>query len=133
MIWLALAPPLFTGGACTAEFDREAAQLVASQSSVSSPLRAQAYWGSRQIASSLISADQCRHFKPRYIDACASGAIVYAVVPVQNLICRVYRDDGIRVQLLYDERDRLARIMTDMNSFKSLPLPFVGVTLHWGR
>jgi hypothetical protein len=39
----------------------------------------------------------------------------------------------VRVQLQYDERDRLVRVATDMSPFKSLPLPFIGVTLHWAR
>ncbi len=133
LVWLALLPPLFTGGACTAEFDRESARLSADQSSISSPAHAQAYWSARQISSSLIPADQCRRFKPSYIDACARGSIVYSVVPVHNLVCRVYRDSGVKVQLLYDDHERLTRMLIDMNSFKSLPIPWTGVTLHWGR
>ena len=67
------------------------------------------------------------------MQSCGSGALVYAVVPVNNRICSFYRDDGIKVQLHYDERDRLIRMVTDMNPFKSLRLPFVGVTVHWGK
>jgi len=52
---------------------------------------------------------------------------------VQNRICRFYRDDGIRVQLQYDDRSRLARMITEMNPFLSLPLSWLGVTLHWAR
>jgi hypothetical protein len=133
LVWLALLPPLFTGGACTAEFDHEASQLALNQKSLASPALAQAYWGSRQIPISVLSAEQCRRGRPGFVEACGSGVLVHAVVPVQNRICRFYRDDGIRVQLQYDDRNRLTRMITDMNPFRSLPLPWLGVTLHWGR
>ncbi len=132
LVWLALMPPLFTGGTCTAEFDHEAAQLAANQKSLATPALAQAYWGSRQVPISVVSAEQCRRAKPRFIEVCGSGVLVHAVVPVHDRICRFYRDDGIRVQLQYDNRDRLARMVTEMNPFRSLPLPF-GITLHWAR
>ena len=133
LVWVALLPPLFTNGACTAEFDHEASQLGANQKSLASPTLAQAYWSSRQIPISVVSPEQCRHARPRFMEVCGSGVLVYAVVPVQNPICRFYRDVGIRVQLQYDDRNRLTRIVTDMNPFRSLPLPWLGVTLHWGR
>jgi len=133
LVWLALMPPLFTGGACTAEFDHEAAQLAANQKSLATPALAQAYWGSRQVPISVVSAEQCRRAKPRFVEVCGPGVLVHAIVPVQNRICRFYRDDGIRVQLQYDDRNRLTRIVTDMNPFTSLPLSWLGVTLHWGR
>src|SRR5258708_32977009 len=81
----------------------------------------------------MVSSEQCRRAKPRFVEVCGSGVLVYAVVPVQNRICRFYRDDGIRIQLQYDEHNRLTRMITDMNPFTSLPLSWLGVTLHWGR
>ena len=132
LVWLALMPPLFTGGACTAEFDHEAAQLVANQKSLATPALAQAYWGSRQVPIWVVSAEQCRRAKPRFVEVCGSGVLVHAVVPVLNRVCRFYRDDGIRVQLQYDDHNRLARMVTEMNPFRSLPLPF-GINLHWAR
>jgi hypothetical protein len=133
LVWLVLLPPLFTGGACTAEFDHEASRLAADQKSLATPPLAQAYWSSRQIPISVVSAEQCRRGKPRFVEVCGSGVLVHAVVPVQNRICRFYRDDGIRVQLQYDDRNRLARMITEMNPFTSLPLSWLGVTLHWAR
>ena len=133
LVGVALLPPLFTNGACTAEFDHEASQLGANQKSLASPTLAQAYWSSRQIPISVVSSEQCRHARPRFVEVCGTGVLVYAVVPVQNRVCRFYRDDGIRVQLQYDDRDRLTRMVTDMNPFRSLPLSWLGVTLHWGR
>ena len=133
LVWLALMPPLLTGGTCTAEFDHEAARLAANQKSLATPALAQAYWGSRQVPISVVSAEQCRRAKPRFIEVCGSGVLVHAVVPVQNRICRLYRDDGIRVQLQYDNRNRLARMVTEMNPFWSLPLSWLGINLHWAR
>lgn len=59
--------------------------------------------------------------------------MVYAQVPVENLVCRIYRDDEIRVQLHYDERSRLARIVTEMSPSRHLPLPWSGHSVHWAR
>ena len=126
-------PPLFTGGACTAEFDHDASQLAANQKSLATPTLAQAYWSSRQIPISVVSAEQCHRAKPRFVAACGSGVLVHAVVPVQNRICRFYRDDGIRVQLQYDARNPLASMVTEMNPFWSLPLSWLGINLHWAK
>lgn len=133
LVWLVLLPPLFTGGACTAEFDHETSRLAADQKSLATPALAQAYWSSRQVPISVVSAEQCRRGKPRFVEVCGSGVLVHAVVPVQNRICRFYRDDGIRVQLQYDDRNRLARMITEMNPFTSLPLSWLGISLHWAR
>jgi len=133
LVWVALLPPLFTDGACTAEFDHEASQLAVNRKSLASPTLAQAYWSSRQLPFSMVSSEQCRRAKPRFVEVCGSGVLVYAVVPVRNRICRFYRDDGIRIQLQYDDHNRLTRMITDMNPFTSLPLSWLGVTLHWGR
>ena len=133
LVWLALMPPLFTDGACTAEFERESALLAANQPSLSTPALAQAYWSSRQIPVSVISAKQCRLARSKFVDSCSSGELVYAVVPIHNRVCRIYRDDEIRTKLQYDDKGRLTRMVTDMNPFKSLPLPWLGTTVHWGR
>ena len=58
---------------------------------------------------------------------------MYARVPVKNQLCRLYRDSEVKVQLQYDERGSLLRMATDMDPYKSLPIPFVGITLHWAR
>ena len=133
LVWLALLPPLFTDGACTAEFDREVSLLESNRKSLLSPALAEAYWAARQVPAAMVSVDQCRQSRPRFVAICGSGALVHAVVPVQNRICRIYRDDGIRVQLQYDNRNRLVRMVTDMSPFRSLPLPWLGVSLHWAR
>src|SRR5258708_27289127 len=112
-----LLPPLFTGGAGAAEFDHETSRLAADQKSLATPALAQAYWSSRQVPISVVSAEQCRRGKPRFVEVCGSGVLVHAVVPVQNRICRFYRDDGIRVQLQYANRNPLAPRITRRNPF----------------
>ncbi len=133
LIWIALLPPLFTGGACTAEFDAEHALLTADQRLLISAASADVYLKSRHIPHSQLSAKQCRAAKPRSVERCPSGPLLRAEVPVQNRICRYYRDDAIHLQLHYDEHDRLAGVLTDMAPYKSLPIPFTGRYLHWGR
>ena len=55
-----------------------------------------------------------------------------ASVPVTNLICKVYRDDEVRVRFFFDEHDRMERVSVDMKPFYSLPLPG-GITIHWAK
>ena len=133
VIWLALMPPLFTDGTCTAEFDRESAKLSANQKSLATPVLALAYWANRQLPVSTLTAKQCRLARSKFVDSCSSGELLYVTVPIENRICRIYRDDEIRIKLQYDDKGRLTRMQTDMNPFKSLPLPWFGVTVHWGR
>jgi hypothetical protein len=133
IVWIALMPPLFTAGACTAEFDRESARVATDQKSLRSPAVAREYWRTRAVPSAVLAPDQCRKAKPRYLTRCGEGALVIAKVPVKDTICRVYRDDEIRVLLQYDDRDRLSRVQVDMNPFKSLPIPFTDAMLHWAR
>ena len=129
--WAALMPPLFTQGACTAEFDAENARLEKDGDRLKSSTLADAYWRSRGVPHVVMSPDECRHRKPRNLDRCENGPLVIAKVPVGNLICRVYRDDEIAVWLQYDARDRLEREQVDMSPYKSLPV--LGWKIDWAR
>ena len=133
LIWLALLPPLFTNGACTAEFDAEMSNLKTDAARFRTAALAEAYWSSRDLPATILTAEKCRLAKPRFLSRCSNGPLVYVRVPVKTQVCRLYRDNEILVQLQYDGRGNLARIATDMKPFKSLPLPFVGITLHWAR
>jgi hypothetical protein len=133
VLWLALLPPLFTHGACDVEFDRMDSQLEKDRKALASPALAQAYWASSQIPVRVISAEQCRVSRLRFIEACGPGELLYVNVPIQNRVCRFYRDSDISVQLQYDALGRLIQLRTDMNPFKFLPLPWLGVTLNWAR
>lgn len=133
LVWLCLMPPLFTAGACTEEFDDASRQVARDAMRLRTPEAAMAYWQERAIPALAISVEQCRSKKPRFLERCGGGPLIYAKVPVRNTICRFYRDDEIRVQLHYDDKDRLVRYATDMSPFKSLPLPFSKHTVHWAR
>ena len=132
LLWVALAPPLFTDGACSAEYDAENARLEADRASLQSPSAADAWYSARAVPHAMLTVDECRSHKPRNLSRCDDGLLLVARVPVKNLICRVYRDPEISVMLQYDPHDRLARIESEMNPYKSLPLPG-GHTLHWAR
>jgi hypothetical protein len=132
LIWLVLLPPLFTGGECTREFDEEQARIDREQGGIRGMNQAVAYWNNRGIAPRVMTVDQCRRAKPRDLASCGSGPIVQAGVQVKNLICKLYRDDEVRVRFFFDEHDRLSQVSVDMRPFYSLPLPG-GITFHWAR
>jgi hypothetical protein len=131
LAWILLLPPLFTHGACTAEFDREAARIEADRAALRTPELAAAYFRARGAPYSVYSLQQCRRARPRSVANCGDGPLVLARPAISGLVCRIYRDDEVRVHLHYDDRDRLARVVLDMNPYKSLPLP--GFMLHWAR
>jgi hypothetical protein len=131
--WALVMPPLFTGGACTGEFDAESRRIDADRAALSDPARAAAYWNERNVAFHEVSKETCRRSRPRFLANCGDGPLVYARVPVANPVCRVHRDDSILVQLQYDTRNRLARTELDMAPFKSLPIPFTHSAVHWAR
>jgi len=133
LLWLALLPPLFTHGACDAEFDRVGSQVEKDRTALASPRLAQAYWASRQVPVRVISSEECRMSRLPFIEACGPGELLYVSVPMQNRVCRFYRDSHITVQLQYDGLGRLSQLRTDMKPFKFLPLPLLGVTLNWAR
>lgn len=133
LAWAAVLPPLFTRGACTAEFEAESRRIDADRAGLPDPARATDYWRQRGIPFYFVSNESCRRSRPRFVAECGGGPLVYARVPVRNDICRVYRDDSILVQLQYDARNRLARTQVDMAPFKSLPIPFMHATIDWAR
>jgi hypothetical protein len=133
VVWLALMPPLFTGGACTAEYDAATNQVVDAARSLKTPQAALEYFRSRSLPAVVITPEQCRQAKPRFLDRCSSGSLIYAKLPVRNKVCSLYRDDEVKVQVQYDDKGRLVRLKTDMAPFKSLPIPFFSSSLYWAR
>ncbi len=132
LAWLLLMPPLFTGGDCTRTFEDENERVDRERTAIRGVSQAVAYWNARGIAPRVITVDQCRGAKPRDLPSCGSGPIVQASIPITNLVCKVYRDDEIRVRFFFDERDRLERMSVDMNPFYSLPLPG-GIKIDWAK
>ena len=51
---------------------------------------------------------------------------------MKNTICRIYRDDEIRVRFFFDEHDRMSQSSVEMKPFYSLPIPGMA-TIHWAR
>jgi hypothetical protein len=133
LVWLALMPPFFTDGACTAEFDKVARQIQDNKPSLASYASAQAYWNSVHVPPLLITAAQCRNSRPRFVDSCGPGDILYVAVPIQNKICHFYRDSDVRVQLRYDDHGRLRQLQADMKPFKFFSIPWLGLKLYWGK
>lgn len=129
--WLVVLPPFFTDGACTREFNREAVRMQQDEEATRTPELAGTYWEGRGVRYTVLSAEQCRKTKPRWLSSCGSGALVYGRVPVENMVCRAYRDSEILAKRQYDERGRLVRMQADMAPFKSLPI--MGSTIYWGR
>ena len=132
VIWIALMPPLFTAGECTREFEAEAKRIEADRNEVSTAAAARKYWTDRGVEFRFLTLEHCRRARLRYLDSC-QGPVLYASVPVKNLVCRIYRDDAVTVQLHYTEKDRLARVQVDMAPYRTLPLSFAGIDIHWGR
>jgi hypothetical protein len=133
LAWAVLMPPLFTGGACTREFDAEVRRIEQDRSAVATLAAARAYWNGRGVEYRVLNADQCRRARLAFLDQCGAGPLVYATVPVAHLTCRIYRDQDIKVQLHYTEKERLARVHVDMAPFRSLPIPALGMTIHWAQ
>ena len=133
LVWLALMPPFFTDGACTAEFDKVARQIQENKPSLASSASALAYWNSAHVPAEVITAARCRVSRPRFVDSCGPGDLLYVAVPIQNRICHFYRDSDVRVQLQYDDRGRLRQLQADMKPFKFFSLPWLGLKLYWGK
>jgi hypothetical protein len=133
VIWVILMPPLFTGGDCTREFEAEAKRLEADREAYLTAAKAREYWTARGVEHRFLSLQNCRLARLKHVDACGPGAVLYARVPVKNLVCRIYRDDAITVQQHFTEKERLVRQQMDMAPFRSLPLPMFDTAIHWGR
>src|SRR5277367_4956037 len=123
LFWLVVLPPFFTDGACTAEFDAVARQIHDHQPSFADPASAQAYWNSVNVPVHVLTSAQCRTSRPRFVEVCSPGDLLYLTVPVRNQICKVYRDSGVSVQFQYDDRGRLRRFQADMKPFKVFSIP----------
>jgi hypothetical protein len=131
--WLALLPPFFTNGVCQREFESAATLTQSNLEKLGSSARALQRWASLGVPAAIPSQSECRSSSNRLSLPCGTGTLVVAHVPIQNTVCRIYRDDEVRVQLQFDEHDSLVRLATDMNPYRSLPVPFSSVVVHWGR
>lgn len=119
----ALLPPLFTDGACTAEFNAVSDRLEAARPELVTLARAQEFLAARGMVYQIVSAKQCEAVRPREVETCPSGVLLLGAVPVSDRVCRYYRDDSVRFQLAYNVRNQLIHIQTDMNPYRMLRFP----------
>lgn len=130
--WLAILPPFFTNGKCTAEFEAVSSRFETQRNNISKLEPAKKWLDDSGDHYAEITQSSCRASRPRFIADCGNGSILYLKVPVKERVCRMYRDDATRVQLHYDDKGRLARIISEMAPYKSLPLPG-GNAVHWAN
>ncbi|MBS0378947.1 MAG: hypothetical protein JSS29_10720 [Proteobacteria bacterium] len=119
-------PPLLTRGACDAEFERARQGFHEARSALLTPGSAQAFLNAQRLSFVVLSHDRCEAGRPRDVDLCPDGPLIWGLVPVHNRICRFYRDDSIRFQLAFNERAQLVRIQTDMRPVQLLRIPYLG-------
>jgi hypothetical protein len=133
MGWLALMPPFFTHGACTAEFDAAGNVLQVARAELATLSDAQAWLKSHALAYQVLAADRCESQAPPEVQICPGGPLILITVPVQNRVCRYYRDSSIRQVLGYNALQQLVHMQTDMHPFRMLKLPFFDFELSWAR
>ena len=126
-------PPLFTRGACTAEFDAESAAFASIKGELLTLRAAGAYLSAHQMPYATVSPERCEEAPPRDVEICPGGPILLLSVPVKNRICRYYRDPTIRHQLGFNHSEQLVHIQTDMNPFHFRKLPFLDFELDWAK
>jgi hypothetical protein len=71
--------------------------------------------------------------KPRFVDTCGPGDLIYVTVPIQNKVCHYYRDSSVRIQFQYDDKGRLRQLEADMDPFKVFSIPWLGIKWFWGK
>jgi hypothetical protein len=129
MAAIGVLPPFFTHGACTAEFDAVGAMLERARPELLTPTQAQRYLNAFGIAYQLLSAEQCESMSLPEVAGCPAGSLLLGAVPVKNKICRYYRDGTVRFQLHFNTHSQLVRIQTDMNPYRMLKAPMLGLQL----
>lgn len=130
---IAVLPPFFTHGACTAEFDAASSALERQRSELGNLTHAQAYLASHAIPYKVLTAARCASWPPREVVVCPGGPLLLVALPVRNRICRYYRDDSIRLQLGFNASLQLVRIQSDMSPYRMLKLPMFGLEVDWAK
>jgi len=124
-----LLPPVFTRGACTAEFDAVGTMLEQARPQMLTLASAQEYLNAHALAFQILSAERCESSPPPDVVSCPSGPLLLGAVPVRNQICRFYRDTSVRFQLGFNTRSQLIGIQTDMNPYRILKMQALGLEI----
>jgi hypothetical protein len=133
-VLLAFVPPFLTRGSCTAEFDAVTDAYQGLRAEFATLTRAQAYLHARALPFQLLSADRCDSFPMREeAIVCPGGPVLLIALPVQEPVCRYYRDRTIRVQLGFNTREQLVHMETSMHPYWILRLRLIGWELYWAR
>lgn len=130
---LALLPPFFTHGACTAEYNAASDAIEHVRSRLATLEDAQAYLKSQALAYNLLTADQCRSFPPAWVDVCPGGPTLLVEIPVKNRVCHYYRDGSVHIQLGFDRYLQLVRLQTDMSPYHFVKLPWLDFEVDWAK
>jgi len=130
---LAWLPPLFTRGACTAEFDALSEQLQEARAQILTLSAAESYLAAHGLRYQTLTDRQCESSALSDIVSCPGGALIVGVLPVKNGICHYYRDANVRFQLGFNRFAQLVRIQTDMNPYRKLKLPLLEYEVDLGK
>jgi hypothetical protein len=128
---LALLPPFFTRGTCTAEFNATSDEMEQARPELSTLEHAQSYLGSRSLPYHVVSPEHCPHWPG--VEECGGGPLLLVDVPVKNTVCHYYRAGSIQVQLAYDGHSRLVHYQADMPPFHYLRVPAGWPDISWAR
>ncbi|HEV8017092.1 MAG TPA: hypothetical protein VGP32_00880 [Steroidobacteraceae bacterium] len=131
--WLALMPPFFTHGACTAEFDAASEALQRARPALGTLTQAQDYLRAQAMPFRMVTAEQCDSSPAWEVEVCHGGPVLLVALPVKNRVCRYYRDSSIRVQLGFNKTLELVRMQSDMNPYHMLKLPILGLEVDWAK
>lgn len=130
---LAWLPPLFTRGACTAEFDALSDRLQQARAQVLTLSAAESYLASHGLHYQRLTQQQCESSTLSDIASCPGGTLIIGAVPVQNRICHYYRDANVRFQLGFNHFAQLVSVQTDMNPYHTLKVPVLGYEVDLGK
>ena len=130
---LAWLPPLFTRGACTAEFDAVSDLLEQARPQMLTLPAARSYLDARGMTYRAMTGSQCESAPPPDVVRCPEGTLLLGAVPVKNGICHYYRDASVRFQLSFNHFAQLVRIQTDMNPYQKFRVPGIDREVDLGR
>lgn len=126
-------PPFFTHGACTAEFDATAGSFEGARAELATLEQARAWLAARAIGYLTVPADRCDNWPSREALECHGGPVLLIARRVSDPICRYYRDPTIRVQLGFNSHQQLVKVQTDMNPYKILKMPALGLEIYYAK
>jgi hypothetical protein len=133
LFWAIILPPFFTDGACTAEFNSVYRQIQDNKAAFASPASALQYWQAQNVRVQVVTSERCNVSRPRFVDVCGPGDLLYVKVPIQNKVCHYYRDSSVRVQFQYDGGGRLRQFDAEMDPYKYVSIPWTQIKFYWAK